>query len=306
MRVVFMGTPDFAAHVLKTLLDSQLHQIVAVYSQPPRPSGRGHKPQLSPVHQLAEDRDIPVRCPQSLKSAEEQKAFAELEADVAVVAAYGLILPKPILAAPRLGCINIHASLLPRWRGAAPIQRAIMAGDERTGVCIMQMEEGLDTGPVLLRESLPIGPETTAGELHDQLADLGARLLLVALGMLGLNGTAIAMRQPESGVTYAKKIEREESRIDWSKPALEIERLVRAMSPHPGAWFECRGERFKILRAKAVAGSGSPGRVEDDALTIGTGDGLLAVSILQRQGKGPMDAASLLRGYAIPKGTVLP
>lgn len=304
MRIVFMGTPDFAATVLKTLIGGK-HEILCAYSQPPRPSGRGHKLQPSPVHQLAEANGVMVRCPQSLKSAEEQKAFADLKADVAVVAAYGLILPKPVLDAPKFGCLNVHASLLPRWRGAAPIQRAIMAGDAMTGVCVMRMEEGLDTGPVLLRESLPIGPETTAGELHDRLSDLGGKLMAVALEMLTLNGTAIAMPQPEAGATYAKKIEREESRIDWTKPAAEIERLIRAMAPQPGAWFEHGGERFKILKAKVLPGTGKPGRIEKDALVVGSGEGLLAIETIQRQGKGPMDAASFLRGCALPAGADL-
>jgi methionyl-tRNA formyltransferase len=304
MRVVFMGTPDFAATVLKALIAFK-HEIVCVYSQPPRPSGRGHKLQPSPVHLLAESQGIPVRCPVSLKTAEEQAAFADLKADVGVVAAYGLILPKPILEAPRHGCLNVHASLLPRWRGAAPIQRAIMAGDAMTGVCIMRMDEGLDTGPVLLRDSLPIGPATTAGELHDQLADLGARLMAMALGMLTLDNTAIAMKQPDNGVTYAKKIEREESKIDWTRPAAEIERLIRAMAPAPGAWFEHLGERFKILKAAIEEGQGQPGHLQDDRLAIATGEGVLRIQTIQRQGKGPMEAEAFLRGYALPAGTVL-
>lgn len=304
MRVVFMGTPDFAATVLKALIAAN-HEIVCVYSQPPRPSGRGHKRQPSPVHQLAEEKGILVRCPASLKKPEEQQEFAALHADVAVVAAYGLILPKSVLDAPKHGCLNVHASLLPRWRGAAPIQRAIMAGDERTGVCIMRMDEGLDTGPVLLRDSLPIGPETTAGLLHDQLADLGARLMTVALGMLNLDNTAIAMKQPENGATYAKKIEREESRIDWNKSAVVIERLIRAMAPHPGAWFEHEGERFKVLKACLTEDRGQPGTVLDDSPTIACAEGAIRILTLQRQGKAPMEAQAFLRGYTLPAGTVL-
>ncbi|CAA6603464.1 10-formyltetrahydrofolate:L-methionyl-tRNA(fMet) N-formyltransferase [Rhodospirillaceae bacterium LM-1] len=304
MRIVFMGTPDFAATVLESLIAAR-HDVVCAYSQPPRPSGRGHKQQPSPVQKLAEEHGIPVRCPTSLKSPEEQAAFAELKADVAVVAAYGLILPKAILDAPTKGCLNVHGSLLPRWRGAAPIQRAIMAGDDQTGICIMRMDEGLDTGPVLLRDSIPIGPETTAGELHDQLADLGARLMLVTLGMMTLGDTLIPMSQPESGVTYAKKIEREESRIDWNKPAIEIDRLIRAMSPHPGAWFEHSGERFKLLKAHPLDRRGKPGQVLEGGLTIACIDGAMGVQTIQRQGKAPMDADAFLRGYVFPPGTVL-
>ncbi|MBF0267404.1 MAG: methionyl-tRNA formyltransferase [Alphaproteobacteria bacterium] len=304
MRIVFMGTPDFAATVLECLIAAQ-HEVVCVYSQPPRPSGRGHKQMPSPVHRLALERGIPVRCPTSLKSPEEQAAFADLNADVAVVAAYGLILPKAILDAPKKGCLNVHGSLLPRWRGAAPIQRAIMAGDEQTGICIMRMDEGLDTGPVLLRDSIPIGPETTAGELHDQLAELGARLMLVTLGMMALGDTLIPMTQPERGVTYAKKIEREESRIDWGKPTLEVERLIRAMSPHPGAWFEHASERFKVLKAHPLDRCGEPGRVLEGGLIIACKEGAIDVQTIQRQGKAPMDADAFLRGYALPPGTVL-
>jgi methionyl-tRNA formyltransferase len=304
MRIVFMGTPDFAATVLKALIAFK-HEIVCVYSQPPRPSGRGHKLQPSPVHQLAEAQGIPVRCPVSLKSPEEQAAFADLQADVGVVAAYGLILPKPILDAPKHGCLNVHASLLPRWRGAAPIQRAIMAGDDKTGVCIMRMDEGLDTGPVLLRDSLPITPETTAGTLHDQLAELGARQMVMALGLLTLNNAAIAMKQPDDGATYAKKIEREESHIDWTKSAIELERLIRAMAPQPGAWFEHAGERFKILKAAIVDRNGPPGQALDDELCIGTGEGALRIQTIQRQGKAPMEADAFLRGFSLPAGTVL-
>ncbi|MDK9722707.1 MAG: methionyl-tRNA formyltransferase [Rhodospirillales bacterium] len=304
MRIVFMGTPDFAATVLKALIAAN-HEIVCVYSQPPRPSGRGHKLQPSPVHQLAEEKGLLVRCPVSLKKPEEQQEFAALQADVGVVAAYGLILPKPILDTPKHGCLNVHASLLPRWRGAAPIQRAIMAGDSLTGVCIMRMDEGLDTGPVLLRDSLSIGPETTAGLLHDQLADLGARLMTVALGLLNLDNTAIAMKQPENGATYAKKIERQESRIDWNKSAVEIERLIRAMAPQPGAWFEHEGERFKVLKARVIEAKAAPGQVLKDGLRIACAEGGLEILSIQRQGKAPMEAQAFLRGYALPAGTVL-
>jgi methionyl-tRNA formyltransferase len=301
MRLVFMGTPDFSAILLKGLIEAG-HEIACVYSQPPRPAGRGHKPQPSPVQVLAETQGIEVRTPASLKNPEEQAAFAALGAEVAVVAAYGLILPKAILDAPKRGCINVHASLLPRWRGAAPIQRAIMAGDTETGICIMQMDEGLDTGPVLMRQSLPIAQDCTAGMLHDQLAELGTRLMTATLKELdGLKGVP----QPDSGASYAKKIERGESRIDWSHEAVEIERLVRAMSPHPGAWFEMAGERFKVLKAEVSRRQGQPGTVLDDALTIACAKESLRILSIQRQGKAALDTGAFLRGCALPPGTVL-
>lgn len=306
MRIAFMGTPDFAARILAELAwwcHAEGHRLVAVYSQPPREAGRGKKPQPSPVHRLADELGIPVFTPEKLKSAEDLQAFAALDLDVAVVAAYGLILPKPILDAPRLGCLNVHASLLPRWRGAAPIQRAIMAGDDRTGVCIMRMAEGLDTGPVYRRVEIPIGPEMTAGELHDALAALGGAPLFEALA--DLQAGAVPEPQPEDGVTYARKIDKAEARIDWSRPAVEVDRQIRGLSPFPGAWFELRGERIKVLRSRAAAGSGAPGTAVDDRLTIACGDGAVALTLLQRAGKGAMDAGPLLRGFPVAKGEAL-
>ena len=252
MRLIFMGTPDFSVAALDALVAAG-HEILCVYSQPPRPAGRGKKPRPSPVQARAEALGLPVRHPVSLKGAEAQADFAALGADLAVVVAYGLILPQAVLAAPARGCLNIHASLLPRWRGAAPIQRAIMAGDAETGVCIMQMEAGLDTGPVLLRESLAIGPEDTAGDLHDRLAGLGAELIVAALAELdGLRPEA----QPEAGVTYAAKIDKAEAKIDWSRSAAEIDRQIRGLSPFPGAWAEIGGERVKLLLSTVADGSG--------------------------------------------------
>jgi len=306
MRIAFMGTPGFAARILADLAGwSRIngHRIVAVYSQPPREAGRGKKPQPSPVHRLADELGIPVFTPEKLKSAEDRQAFTALDLDVAVVAAYGLILPKPILDAPRLGCLNVHASLLPRWRGAAPIQRAIMAGDEKTGVCIMRMEEGLDTGPVYRRREIPIGPEMTAGELHDALAALGAAPLFEALA--DLQAGAVPEPQPKDGVTYAKKLDKAESRIDWSRPAVEVDRQIRGLSPFPGAWFELRGERIKALRSRVAAGAGTPGTVLDDALTVACGDGAVALTELQRAGKGAMGAILLLRGFPVVREEML-
>ncbi|HEY1385269.1 MAG TPA: methionyl-tRNA formyltransferase [Dongiaceae bacterium] len=302
LRIVFMGTPAFAAVALKAILDAG-HDVVAVYSQPPRPKGRGMETQKSPVHILAEEHGIAVRTPASLKSADEAAAFVALKADVAVIAAYGLILPKAILEAPRRGCLNIHASLLPRWRGAAPIQRAIMAGDAETGVTIMQMDEGLDTGPMLLKESLPIEPETNAGALHDALAELGARLICAALDRMpdGLRPVA----QPADGVTYAAKITKEECRIDWRRRAAELDRQIRGLSPAPGAFTEIKGERLTILAADVLAQSGAPGTTLDDRLTIACGEGALRPTLAKRAGKRAMSTEELLRGFAVPKATQL-
>jgi methionyl-tRNA formyltransferase len=303
LRIVFMGTPAFAAVALKALIDAG-HELVAVYSQPPRPKGRGMDTQKSPVHALAEEQGIAVRTPVSLKNAEEVAAFAALKADVAVVAAYGLILPKAILDAPRLGCLNIHASLLPRWRGAAPIQRAIMAGDAETGVTIMQMEEGLDTGPMLLRESLPIGPAMNAGALHDALAELGARLIRVVLEMSP--GSLHPVPQPADGVTYAAKITKEECRIDWRRGAAELDRHIRGLSPVPGAFTEIKGERLTILAADLVPSqSGTPGVTLDDRLTIACGEGALRPTLVKRAGKRAMSVEEMLRGFPVPKGAQL-
>ncbi|RBI85660.1 methionyl-tRNA formyltransferase [Rhodosalinus halophilus] len=301
MRLIFMGTPDFAAEALRAL-HAAGHDIAAVYTQPPRPAGRGKKPRPSPVQALAEELGLPVRHPVSLKPAEEQDAFAALGAEVAVVAAYGLILPRPILAAPARGCLNIHASLLPRWRGAAPIQRAIMAGDAETGIAIMQMEPGLDTGPVLLERRLAIGAEETAGELHERLAALGAEAITEALARLD---DLTPMPQPEEGVTYAAKIDKAEARVDWTKPAVEVDRLIRGLSPFPGAWTDLGGHRVKLLGARLAEGAGAPGEVLDEAFTVACGSGAVQVTRAQREGRGPQEAEAFLRGLAVPRGTRL-
>ena len=291
MRVVFMGTPDFSVPVLDALVGAG-HEIACVYCQPPRPAGRGKKPRPTPVHARAEALGLPVRHPVTLREPQAQADFAALNAEVAVVVAYGLILPQPVLDAPEHGCLNIHASLLPRWRGAAPIHRAIMAGDAETGVCIMQMEAGLDTGPVLLREATPIGAEETTGDLRDRLSQLGAGLIRRALD--GLDGLT-PQPQPEEGVTYAAKIDKAEARIDWTRPAAEIDRQIRGLSPFPGAWCELAGERIKLLRCRLAEGRGDPGQVLRD-LTIACGDGAIEITEAQRQGKRPMPAEDFLRG----------
>ena len=303
LRLAFMGTPDFAVPSLSALLEAG-HDIAAVYTQPPRPAGRGHRERRSPVHEYAAGHDLPVRTPPSLKDPDEQEAFAALSLDAAVVAAYGLILPKAILEAPRLGCLNVHASLLPRWRGAAPIHRAILAGDAETGVTIMQMDEGLDTGAMLLRQAIPIDGTTTTGTLHDRLAALGAELIVEALAKAG-SGDLDPVPQPEEGVTYAAKIGRADGRIDWSDAGL-VGRQVRALSPRPGAWFEVSGERLKLHAVEPAAGAGAPGEVLDDALKVAcAAGGAVRLLRLQRPGKAPMQAAELLRGFAIPKGSRL-
>lgn len=299
-----MGTPDFSVPTLDALIEAG-HEVVCVYSQPPRPAGRGHKEVPSPVHARALAAGVPVRTPVSLRKPEEQKAFAALGLDAAVVAAYGLILPKPILEAPRLGCVNVHASLLPRWRGAAPIQRAILAGDAESGVTIMQMDEGLDTGAVLLAESVPIGPETTATTLHDALAALGARLIVEALDGLAA-GRLKPVPQPEEGVTYAAKLERGEGLIDWTRPAAEIERRVRALNPWPGTWFELGGERIKVLQASLAEGRGRPGQILDDRLTVACGQGAVRLDRVQRAGRAAVDGAAFLRGFPVPSGQLAP
>lgn len=301
MRIIFMGTPGFAVPVLEALAEAG-HDIVASYSQPPRPGGRrGRQLVASPVQQAAENRSIPVFTPVSLRGAEEQAAFAAHDADVAVVSAYGLILPQVILDAPRLGCLNVHGSLLPRWRGAAPIQRAILAGDMVTGVGIMQMEAGLDTGPVRLEDSTPIGRKTT-GALTDELAVMGARLMVRVLGDVDRYP---ARPQPEAGVTYAAKIEKAETRLDFTRPAIELERQVRAFNPAPGAWFEHEGERIKVLAAEVIDQSGMAGEVLDDRLTIACGEGAFRPVTVQRAGRGVSSADDLLRGFSIPAGTRL-
>jgi methionyl-tRNA formyltransferase len=298
MRIVFMGSPDFAVPSLNALVEAG-HEIVAAYCQPPRPAGRGKADRKTAVHERAEELGIEVRTPKSLRNEEEQARFQALSADLAVVAAYGLILPKPILEAPKLGCINVHASLLPRWRGAAPIQRAILAGDETSGVTIMQMDEGLDTGPMLHRLAVDIRGKN-AGQVTEELANLGAHALLAWL----TNPTG-PTPQPIAGDTYAKKIDKAETRIDWRKPAVEIEREVRAFTPAPGAWFEVNGERIKLLEAEVGRDAGEPGQVLDDGLTIGAGSGSLQPLQVQRAGRAPMSPDELLRGFPIPKGTQL-
>jgi len=297
-----MGTPDFAVPTLAELI-AQGHDIACVYSQPPRPKGRGMTLEPGAVHKFAQSAKLPVRTPLSLKSAEEQAAFAALDLDAAIVVAYGLLLPKAILDAPKLGCFNLHGSLLPRWRGAAPIQRAVMAGDAETGVMVMQMDEGLDTGAVLMAERVAIGRKTS-GELTTELSRLGADLMVRSLGALERGGVT-PQPQSEDGVTYAKKILKDEARIDWSKPAREIDAHIRGLAPFPGAWTEAGGERLKVLYADPVDGSGRPGTALDDALTIACGDGALKLARVQRAGKSAMTAAELLKGFALPRGTQL-
>lgn len=310
MRVIFMGTPDFSVPALQAIADR--HTVVAVYCQPPRPAGRGQKDRPSPVQTAAEALGLEVRTPTSLRTPEAQDAFAALQADIAVVAAYGLILPQPILDAPRLGCINIHASLLPRWRGAAPIHRAIMSGDAETGVTIMQMEAGLDTGPMLLKDQVVIGPTMTTGALHDILSQQGAALILPALDRLDA-GTLTAIPQPEDGVTYAAKIDKAEARIDWTRPASEVARHINGLSPFPGAWFDLNGQRIKVVQAGVTekgtptgTGAAAPGTTGDDTLSVVCGDGaMVTLLVLQRSGKGAMPAIDFLRGTPVPKGTIL-
>ncbi len=303
LRLAFMGTPAFSAHILKALIDSQ-HEIICVYSQPPRPAGRGKKLMPSAVHKLADEAGIPVRTPLSLKSSDVQQEFAALNLDAAIVVAYGLILPQVILDAPRYGCLNLHASLLPRWRGAAPIQRAIMAGDAETGIAVMQMEAGLDTGPVLAEVRLPITGETTAGSLHDELADAAVPLLLSTLERLG-DADLKAVPQSDRGVTYAEKITKAEAAIDWQRSAIELDRHIRGLNPAPGAFFEYQGQRIKLLAARPVEGRGRPGEALDDQLTIACGEGALRLMILQPAGKAAMEAAAFLNGRPIRKGEVL-
>ena len=299
MRIVFMGSPDFAVPSLNALLNAG-HEVVAAYCQPPRPAGRGKAPRRTAVHERAEQLGIEVRTPKTLRDIAEQKRFRDLDSDLAVVAAYGLILPLPILEAPKAGCVNVHASLLPRWRGAAPIQRSILAGDEISGVTIMKMEEGLDTGPMLHRLTLDIRGKNT-GQVTEELADLGAQALLDWLG-----DPAPSEPQPIGGITYASKIDKAEARIDWGKSAPEIERQVRAFAPSPGAWFEANGERIKLLKAAAGSdSSNTPGEVLDDSLSIACGSGCIRPLIVQRAGRAAMSPGDLLRGFAVPTGTIL-
>jgi methionyl-tRNA formyltransferase len=300
MRIVFMGTPDFAVPTLRALVAAG-QDVAAVYTQPPAPSGRGKKLNPSPVHRVAEELGIAVRHPRSLRSADEQAAFAALEPDVAVVAAYGLILPQPVLDAPRHGCLNVHASILPRWRGAAPIHRAVMAGDATTGVTIMQMEAGLDTGPMLATARTEIGDKTT-GELTAELAQLGARLMVETLRELPKH---VPVAQDDGEATYAAKIDKAEARIDWSRAAEHVVRHIHGLAPFPGAWCEIAGERVKLLKAEVVEGVGAPGAVLDDRLAIACGTGAVRPLRLQRAGKPAMDLAEFLRGRPVAVGTWL-
>lgn len=304
MRVIFMGSPDFAVPALEALLAAG-HEIACVYSQPPRPGGRGKKDRPTPVQQRAEALGLPVRHPLSLKPVPEQRAFAALEADVAVVVAYGLILPPAVLEAPAAGCLNIHASLLPRWRGAAPIHRAIMAGDRETGVCIMRMDEGLDTGPVLLRATTPIAGDETTGTLHDRLSQMGAHLITQALDRLD---ALQPEPQPRDGASYAAKIDKAETRVNWALQAAQVDARIRGLSPFPGAWTEHEGERIKLLlsrRAEQRASAGeAPGTVLDEALTVACGQGAVTLLRLQRAGRKPQDSTTFLQGLPIGKGAV--
>ncbi|MCZ4353181.1 methionyl-tRNA formyltransferase [Roseovarius aestuarii] len=301
MRVIFMGTPAFSVPVLDALVEAG-HEIVAVYCQPPRPAGRGKKDRPSPVQARAEDLGLEVRHPVSFTDADTWAEFAALKADVAVVVAYGLILPQAVLDAPRLGCLNIHASLLPRWRGAAPIHRAIMAGDAQTGVCIMQMEAGLDTGPVLMRASVDIGAEETTGQLHDRLSALGAAQIVAALGSLeGLT----PQPQAGEGVTYAAKIEKAEAQVRWDWRAVELDRHIRGLSPFPGAWCDMGGTRVKLLASRMAQGRGAPGEVLDEKLTVACGQGAVQLLRLQRAGRSAQDRDTFLRGMPLPRGTRL-
>lgn len=301
MRVIFMGTPDFAVPVLNALV-AQRHEICAVYSQPPRPAGRGRKNRPGPVQTCATDLGLDVRHPDSLRDSAAQSDFAALGADVAVVVAYGLILPQPVLDAPARGCLNVHASLLPRWRGAAPIHRAIMAGDPETGVCVMRMEAELDTGPVLLRRATPIGAQETTGALHDRLAAMGASVAAEALSRLD---DLVPEPQSETGVTYARKIDKAEARVDWSRSAAEVDRQIRGLSPFPGAWTEIGDQRVKLLASRLSDTAGTPGQVLDDMLTVACGSGAVRILRAQRAGRGAQTVSDLLRGMPVPAGTRL-
>ncbi len=305
LRVAFMGTPDFSVPTLKAILDAG-HDVVAVYSQPPRPAGRGKKRRASPVHLLADARGIEVRTPLSLRDDQEIELFKGLEVDVAVVVAYGLILPREILRAPRLGCVNVHASLLPRWRGAAPIQRAILAGDTESGVTLMAMDEGLDTGAMLGHRSVPIAPDDTGASLHDTLAGIGAEMIVTCLARLA-SGEVDPEPQPDEGVTYAAKLDKEDGRIDWSLPARDVERQIRALDPWPGAWFTYDQQRYKVLSADVVslgALTNEPGTVLHPDMTVACGADALRPTRIQRQGKAAMDVDAFLRGHAVAPGTV--
>ena len=300
MRIIFMGSPGFAVPTLNALVAAG-HEVVAVYTQPPRTAGRGKAERPTAVAVRAGELEIEVRSPKTLKGADEQAAFAALGADVGVVAAYGLILPQAVLDAPAHGCLNVHGSLLPRWRGAAPVQRAIMAGDAVTGITIMAMETGLDTGPMLLTREIAIG-DKNAAQVTEELAILGAEMMTGVIGNLELYPPIV---QPDQGVTYATKISKGEARIEWARPAGDLARQVQGLAPFPGAWFEVAGERVKLLAVKAVAGTGAPGEVIDEALTVACGNGALRTALLQRAGKSPMAVADFLRGFPVACGTVL-
>lgn len=301
MRVIFMGTPEFSVPVLDALAVAG-HEIACVYSQPPRPSGRGKKARPGPVHERALELGLPVVTPVSLKDAEAQDVFQDFHADVAIVVAYGLILPQAVLDMPKLGCLNIHASLLPRWRGAAPIHRAIMAGDQETGVCIMQMEAGLDTGAVILQDATEIGQEETTAVLHDRLSAMGAALVVEALAQIG---QLIPQPQPETGVTYADKIDKAEARVDWHQPAEHVDRLIRGLSPFPGAWTMDDDTRIKLLGARLAEGQGPPGTVLLDPLRVVCQGGAVELTRLQRSGKAAQDAQEFLRGWPLAAGKQL-
>src|SRR5262245_6814330 len=303
MRVVFMGTPDFAIPTLSAILAAS-HQVVAVYTRAPQPAGRGKRERKSPVHLAAERAGLPALTPRSLREEAQQRTFAAYGADVGVVVAYGLILPRAVLDAPRAGCFNLHASRLPRWRGAAPIARAVIAGDAATAATIMRMDEGLDTGPVCLSEEVPIGQDMTAGELHDALAARGARLMVRALADLK-QGALACQSQPDAGATYAAKIDKAETGIDFARPASEVHNHVRGLSPVPGAWFAAAGERVKALRTRIAPGSGPPGTVLDAAPTVACGEGAVELLELQRAGKRSMPAAEFMRGFPLRPGTRL-
>ena len=302
LRIIFMGTPNFSVPALEQLIKVG-HNIVCVYSQPPRPAGRGQKERPSPVHEFAEAHDLKVCTPKSFKTEDVLSKFSDLNADVAVVAAYGLILPKAALDAPKLGCINIHASLLPRWRGAAPIQRAIQAGDKKSGVTIMEMSEGLDTGNTLAVQETPLYTGITASQLHDSLSNIGASLIISTLNELQ-NGTIVSLKQPEDGVTYAAKLTNKEGRLDWTKPAEELERAIRALNPWPGVWFKYNGEQIKVLSAILVNGESKPGTIID-GFKIACGFDALEVTCAQRPGRKAMDADAFLRGYDLKPGSVV-
>ncbi len=305
LRLAFMGTPEFSVPALHALSRAG-HDIAAVYCQPPRPAGRGHKIQKSPVQRAAEGLGLPVRVPRSLKQPAEQQDFAALDLDIAVVVAYGLILPSPILQAPRLGCLNIHASLLPRWRGAAPIQRAVLAGDSETGITIMQMDEGLDTGAMLLQEATSIGPTDTSADLHDRLAEIGARMIVAALDAAA-KGSLTPEPQDDAAASYAAKLSKQDGAIDWSRPATHLDAAIRALTPWPGAWFMLNGEMIRIRRA-AVLGiddASAPGTLLDDDFSVRCGEGALRLERVQRAGKPEADGDAVLRGLRLSLGTVL-